>query len=507
MAKAIAKTAAIAVAAGLTFAGSAGIATDALAQNIVNGDAASTTSYSLTVTKRAGAPVEVPGYDGSALEKPPANAPDVLDGFKFKIEQVKPGADDINDAAKATLVDGGFTGEGTTGTDGTVKFSNLPAGVYRVTETEVPAESGYIAGPAFLVAVPRTTDDGTSTVNDVNVYPKNTKAGIEKTVQDKGKNSAQNYTYTIASDIPAHATGEKLVSYRVEDDLDSRLAEPKAEDIEVRLGEDVADWASISESLSQGEDYTVAFNPAARNVRVIFTDAGLTKLAAQESGTKVLTRITTTAPGLGEAETLEIPNTSKLIFNNGNGDGEIERESKEVETYWGTLNITKTDGTADGANGLAGAKFQIVQCQAGEGTNYAKIADTDPVTVAGETEWETDSDGKIVVKGIHATDFADNAPDSSLLCAQETKAPSGFRKDDRLIPFIISYDGNQGAPTQIPGAKGEAAKLKYDMTFANSTDNNVLPNTGGMGVLIIVLAGLAIIGGGVYAARRNSQAA
>ena len=34
-----------------------------------------------------------------------------------------------------------------------------------------------------------------------------------------------------------------------------------------------------------------------------------------------------------------------------------------------------------------------------------------------------------------------------------------------------------------------------------------LPATGGMGVLIIALAGLAIIGGGVYAARRNSQSA
>ena len=402
---------------------------------------------------------------------------------------------------------GGFTAEGSTGAEGTVKFSNLPAGVYRVTETGVPAESGYIAGPAFLVAVPRTTDDGTRTVNDVNVYPKNTKAGIEKTVQDKGKNSAQNYTYTIASDIPAHATGDKLVSYRVEDDLDSRLAEPKAQDIEVRLGKNAADWASISESLEQGTDYRVAFNPAERNVRVIFTDAGLTKLAAQESGTKVLTRITTTAPGLDGSETLEIPNTSKLIFNNGNGGGEIERESNEVKTYWGTLNITKTDGTGEKAKALAGAKFQIVQCQAGEGANYTQVAETGPITVAGESEWETDSDGKIVVKGIHATDFADNAPDSSLLCAQETKAPSGFQKDDRLIPFIISHNGNQDAPTQIPGAKGQAAKLKYDMTFANKTENNVLPATGGMGVLIIVLAGLAIIGGGVYAARRNSQSA
>ena len=34
-----------------------------------------------------------------------------------------------------------------------------------------------------------------------------------------------------------------------------------------------------------------------------------------------------------------------------------------------------------------------------------------------------------------------------------------------------------------------------------------LPSTGGMGVLVLALAGLAIIAGGVYAARRNSQSA
>ena len=34
-----------------------------------------------------------------------------------------------------------------------------------------------------------------------------------------------------------------------------------------------------------------------------------------------------------------------------------------------------------------------------------------------------------------------------------------------------------------------------------------LPNTGGMGIAILILAGLGIIGGGAYVARRNSQAA
>ena len=64
-----------------------------------------------------------------------------------------------------------------------------------------------------------------------------------------------------------------------------------------------------------------------------------------------------------------------------------------------------------------------------------------------------------------------------------------------------------------------AEKTAFDAAAADNVISNgavidnlkkttpTLPATGGMGVLIIALAGLAIIGGGVYAARRNSQSA
>ena len=60
MAKAIAKTAAIAVAAGLTFAGSAGIATDAFAQDT---SATATAAQPAVATSAPGAASIAPGTD------------------------------------------------------------------------------------------------------------------------------------------------------------------------------------------------------------------------------------------------------------------------------------------------------------------------------------------------------------------------------------------------------------------------------------------------------------
>ena len=52
-----------------------------------------------------------------------------------------------------------------------------------------------------------------------------------------------------------------------------------------------------------------------------------------------------------------------------------------------------------------------------------------------------------------------------------------------------------------------SAKIENTATIDNYTDKNHLPNTGGAGFIAIVLAGLAIIGGGFFAARRNSAKA
>ena len=84
-------------------------------------------------------------------------------------------------------------------------------------------------------------------------------------------------------------------------------------------------------------------------------------------------------------------------------------------------------------------------------------------------------------------------------CLLETQAPKGFELLSTPVEFTLAKD-EKGTMKQLTvGEKeGEIVNLKDTTTR--------LPNTGGIGVLIFVLAGLGIIGGGVYAARRNSAA-
>lgn len=510
MARAMKKTAAVAVAAGLAFGGSAGIA-DAPLAFAQEGDPAESnaTGYSLTIQKRDLAGQEATPATDETLRgdgtNVPGQTPETAAGFKFKIEKVTPGEGaSKNDASKA-VKDSSFTErEATTDGEGKIRFDKLPAGVYRVTETAVPAGSGFVAGPAFLVSVPVTNDAGTGTINDVHVYPKNTRAGIEKTVQDKDKNAGQDYTYTIKSDIPKPAVGESLESYRVTDSLDGRLALQK---VEIKVGTDwdsatPVDSANYTLTPSGGTAEAGTASTPTTDIEVNFNEDGRKLLAGQDAGAKVLTRITATAP-----ENVDVvPNTSTLYFNNGSGTGEVKRDSDEVKTYWGTLKINKK---AQGEEGqpLKGAEFRLVKCQAGE-NGYNQIPNTDDLTVNGESSWTTNEDGTVSITGIHATDFADNAADDTLLCAQETKAPAGFQLDKRLIPFVLrSGEGTQADLDMAAFGNDVTASangLDYEFTLVNKPGDRFLPNTGGMGITLLILVGLGIIGGGVYAARRNS---
>lgn len=483
------KTLAIALSAGLILSGTAGFgAAESFAQTGDEPGQVNEASYSLTIVKRAGQEETVQGYEGGEITgKLPADEPNPGKGFKFKVEQVTPAeGNDAKDAAKAQLVPNGVSKELETNEKGQVKFDQLPAGVYRVTETAVPANSGFVAGKPFLVSVPMTNQAGTGIIGDVFVYPKNTQAGIEKEVVDADKHGGQNYTYLIKSAIPAPAVGESLVSYKVEDQLNEKLRAPKAEDIKVKLG---TEWATGTDV--DASNYTVKID--GQKVTVEFNETGRTLLAAN-TDKQVLTQITTTAP----ENIQEIPNDSTLIFNNGSGAGEVKKKSNEVKTYWGKLNIKKVG--EDNTTPLKGAEFQIVRCEAGEGNTYTQVADTEPLNVNGKNKWTTNEQGQLTITGIHASDFEDNAAVDPVktYCAQETKAPEGFKLDQKLIPFVLTAQGTKLAENDT------AAKYEYGLTIKNTSKDRFLPNTGGMGITIIALLSLAVIAGGVLLARRNA---
>ncbi|STC68935.1 surface-anchored protein [Corynebacterium pilosum] len=282
-------------------------------------------SYSLTIHKRIGANEEVAGYDGSALTDLPGA--DAGEGFSFSITQVTPATGaDANNAGAATPVPGGHTATGNTDSYGKVRFENLPAGLYRVSETKAPDQ--YVKSQDFLVSVPVTSADGRTMINDVVAYPKNTEASVTKTVKDADVHGGSEYTYTIEANIPAPAKGDKLVSYRIVDNLDGRLAKPEADKVAVRLSDG-------TQTLVEG-DYNVTITPGenggAHTIEAEFNDTGLTKLEeARKAGQSVVMEIKATAP----ADVQVIPNKATQYFNNGNGEGELKRESDEVKTYWG----------------------------------------------------------------------------------------------------------------------------------------------------------------------------
>lgn len=131
-----------------------------------------------------------------------------------------------------------------------------------------------------------------------------------------------------------------------------------------------------------------------------------------------------------------------------------------------------------------------------------QVDGTEPLNVNGQTEWTTDADGAVTISGIHVTDYANNADDTTVdYCLLETDAPDGYVGNDALVHFELNrgdVDPETGAPT---------AQIQYTATIENFTDENRLPNTGGMGVGLLIALGALIIGGGAYAACRNSAKA
>ena len=466
-------------------------------KDTVDPSTAPTEGLSLTIHKLKGTESGVQG-NGTVQDLPN----DPAKGVDYTIDLVQPlntpkdwsDAAKIKDADSAKPLEGkdAYSTSGTTDEHGKIELTGLKPGLYKVTETKVPDDSGLIIAKPFLVYVPMTNPDKTGWISNVHAYPKNTEVKVEKKVEDQFANNGEDYTYTITSSVPLKKKDEKLTKYIVTDELDSKLDGANSKVTKVALGakEDGA------EVLTAGTHYNV--EPVEGNAqikKVVFTQAGRDKLT--DSSLKVFTTIQTkTKAG---ATVYHVPNDAKLtVSHDPKGEYDTTVTSKKVHTYWGDLEITKQDGNNTDTK-LKGAEFQLVQCQA-EGDAWKQTPETAAETVKGQDSWTTDKDGKVTIEGIHVTDFVNNDTElKNQYCLKETKAPNGYVKNDALIPFEL----NKGEHAKAD-AEGNIIKITNTATVDNYTDKNHLPNTGGAGFIAIVMAGLAIIGGGFFAARRNS---
>ena len=370
-------------------------------------------------------------------------------------------------------------GEQTTGDDGSATWSDLPVGVYLVKETTTPA--GYQAAPDFLVFVPMTAANkeqgGTSWQYDVVAYPKNYNQNEPtKTVKDSGANVGQQVSFEIKA-TPRPMPADKRKLFRIVDTLDSSLTVTK-DDVTV-------------EGL-EGINYNVDVDGQTVTVEVSGDEA-----QKIENGKEVTVTINATVKSKPEGG--QLVNQANVFENNPvTGEEEKGKPTNETKTYYGGVTFKKVDGEG---NTLEGAKFEVYGAAEGEECKAAVQNSDAKQAVGGNTEFKSAEDGTVTIDGLHVNDFADNAADPKneyvKYCLLETQAPKGFELLATPVEFELTAEkAGTLLPLTVGGKEGEIVNLEDTTTR--------LPNTGGIGVLIFVLAGLAVIGGGVFAARRNA---
>lgn len=177
--------------------------------------------------------------------------------------------------------------------------------------------------------------------------------------------------------------------------------------------------------------------------------------------------------------------------NAADGYDHTTPETPYVYTY--QFIVVKQDGDNKGTK-LSGAEFKLYSDQSATKEVAVSLATEGVYTVDpnGTAVLTTGTDGKITVNGL----------DSGTYYLKETKAPSGYKLDDTVREVTVTPD------SEVVHAKnGEAIAYKVN-GYSNHTmtiDNykGSLPSTGGMGIVLMVVAGVLLIAGGMISIMRR----
>lgn len=361
----------------------------------------------------------------------------------------------------------------TVGEGGTATFADLEMGEYFIRPTS--STSVY---QLMLQKIEPTVDDTTNkyVISDLAFTAKTKEVNITKTADKTSVTKGEKVAYTVTADIPTYSAEATDKSFYVADKLADGLT----------LNTD-----SIKVQIKDGESST-AVTAGTYTLDTTATDTYTFKLSVDTQkytdnwstyGGKQLVITYTATLNADDTTEVNTPETNTATFDYSYYPYVTDSHKQKTDTADVTTFAIKIDKYVDGSptTKLANAKFDLYRTATTEEINARTSVEIPHTTVQGiklESDLVTDNNGsatfeKYQANGTHYTYYL-----------VETQAPSGYNLLDHTVQVNFT-DADVAATGGV-----------YTVKVSNKSGFK-LPITGGEGIVIFTVIGIALMVGAV----------
>ena len=441
-----------------------------------------------------------------------------------------------------TAVKNGGVAMPETDATGHTSASNMEQGLYLVVETRVPENVTSTCNP-FFVSLPMTTIDGAAWNYDVTVYPKNQTDNptLDKTVREAKNSTGKNTgSLTDITDGYAHTTTASVgdtVDYQIISTLPTITSKASAlseytyvdtlskgirynkNDVVIEFFKDAGCTDKITTWAENSGKFAVAYDDTANTMTIRMTDTGLAEI--NEAAT-----VYTDSVKRGYSDcTMRITYAATLTANAKMGDTDNPNEvvltwKRTNTTYFDTLKdcchvytygIDVLKQFSDNGGNLRNVKFKLhndtddvfVIADLKDGVYYAKGL---AAKKSDATTFVPNSSGHIVVKGLEDDTYS----------LTETATDKGYVLLKEAVKIVIKTA--ESGQCEKCGTKLLTASATVNGKDVSMTDGNAivpltvvnnpgfdLPKTGGYGVWMYTVGGVALLGAAALIVIRNRK--